>query len=335
MKKLNRFWKVMLIVLALTTTGVFGILSWHLYQKLYGHSNYTENYSRGLEKIFYRNGTVRVINTQTLRYTTPKLDWIANYDQDDSLTVFCYKCKRGYMSLYDGKIAIPAHYQSAWMFSEGLGAVIKDNQLGFINYAGKEVIPFKFPINPVPATKIDFVFKKGFCTMVNSKGKHGLINKKGEWVIQPEYDYIRNPEHGYRVVLKNKKAGLLDSLLRVALPFEYDAITIAEDGLIVARDGMQKKLSFDGRTVITPFVYDKANNIYYNSGKVNKKGEDIQIISDYLVFNINNKMGLLDKNGKVVIKARFDDISALANDLFSCKLGDFNIMLNAKGEVTK
>lgn len=335
MKKINLFWKVMLIVLPLTSTAIFCILALQQYHNIYG-KRYTEHYSHGLDKVYYRNYKVRILSTQTMRFTTPKLDWITEYKETDSLTVFCHEGKRGYLSLYDGKIVIPEQYQAAWMFSEGLGAVIKDNKLGFINTSGKVIIPFKFHFNPLSDVKVDYLFKNGICAVMDITGKMGLINKKGDWVIQPEYDYIRNPKHGYRLITKEKKAGLLDSMQNMVLPVEYDAITIADDGLVVAKDGLQQKLSFDTRTVINPFVYDGFCIIYYNSGKVNKKGEDIQLKSDYLTFGINSKIGLMDKNGKVILRALYDDIDALANDLFACKLGDQYITLNSQGqEVTQ
>ena len=210
-----------------------------------------------MKKLYFHNGKVRVNNTQMDCYTTPKLDWIANFDDSDSLTVFCYQGKREYMSLYDGKIRIPAKYQAAWMFSEGSGAVIKDNKLGFINPFGNEVIPLKFSINPVPGTKIDYLFKLGLCTMINTSGKQGLINKKGEWVLQPQYDYIRNPEQGYRVITQNGIFGLLDSVLNLKLAIKYDAINVTHDGLVVVYDGISQKLAFDAKTVLDPFVYDE------------------------------------------------------------------------------
>jgi hypothetical protein len=335
MKKLNLFWKIMLIVLPLTTTAACGILSYKLFVRLYGRNGYTETLSRSLKEVYYRNGYVRVLNTQTRSFVTPKLDWITDADCDDSLTVFSYKGKRGYLSLYNGKITIPAQYQAAWLFSEGLGAVIKDNNLGFINSRGQVEIPFQFFINPVPGEKVDFLFKNGYCSMLNPHNKHGLINKKGEWVVQPDYDYIRNPKHGFRVITKDRKSGLLDSLLNMVLPVEYDAITIADDGLVVAKEGLQQKLSFDTQTVIHPFVYDGFSIIYYNSGQVNKKGEDIQLKSDYLTFGINSKIGLMDKNGKIILRALYNDISALANDLFSCKLGEHYVILNGQGQEVK
>lgn len=332
MKKIHLFWKVMLVVLPLSTTALFGLLSWNLYHRLYGESNHTETYSRGLEKIYYRNGTVRVMNTQTRKFTTPRLRWIANYDGSDSLIVFCCKCRRGYMSLYNGEIVIPAQYQSAWMFSEGLGAVIKENKIGFIDSQGKEVIPFQFRVNPLPGRRVDFLFKKGLCPILNTRGKVGLINKKGEWVLQPEYDNITSPGQGYRVVSKGGKSGLLDSLLHQVLPFEYDTIVIATDGLIVARGGLQQKLAFDAQTIVNPFLYDEVSDIYYHSGKVNEEGDDIQVKSDYMAFKINGKAGLLDKNGKVVLTAKFDDIAALSNDLFTCTIGGYQITMNAGGQ---
>ena len=333
MNKLGLFWKVLLIMLTLSATCLASAFAWYMYDRRWGHNDYTEKFCRGLEKVYFHNGKVRVFNTQTNSYITPKLDWIANFDDSDSLTVFCYQGKRGYMGLYDGKIRIPAQYQSAWMFSEGLGAVIKDNKLGFINKLGKEAIPLQFPISPLSGTMIDYLFKQGLCTMINPSGKQGLINKKGEWVLQPEYEYIRNPINGYRVIKKNGKFGLLDSILNLKLPIKYDAINVANDGLVVASDGLQQKLAFDAKTVIDPFVYDEIDYLHFNSGKVDAEGEEILIKSDYLTYKVADKWGVMDKMGKVVIYARYCNINALTNDLFSCQIGDYWINLNAKGQI--
>lgn len=331
MKKLTTFKKVMLVLLLVLIIAILSFSAWHVHQRVYG-AKYTENYSIGLSKVFFRNYKIRILNIQTQKYTTPELDWITDSKSTDSMAVFCYKGKRGYMSLINGEITIPAQYQAAWKFSEGLAAVVKDHKLGFINSSGEVLIPFKFHFTRLSAAKVDYVFKNGICAATDSIGKLGFINTKGEWVSEPKYDYVGNAVNGYRMVVIKSKTGVIDSLLQIKVPLEYDDITVTIDGFVLAKDGMQQKLSFDLQTVINPFMYDDFDYIYYNSGKVTEDGNDILMKSDFVVYKINDKYGLMDKNGRIVLKARFDDISALANDLFTCRIGGHRLTVNAKGE---
>lgn len=331
MKKLTTFKKVMLVLLLVLIIAILSFSAWHVHQRVYG-AKYSENYGIGFKKVFFRNYKIRIWNIQTQKYTTPELDWITDYKSTDSFAVFSYKGKRGYLSLVDGEIAIPAQYQAAWKFSEGLGAVVKDNMLGFINTSGEVVIPFQFHSKSRSAAKNDYLFKNGICAAMDKNGKLGFINTKGKWVFKPQYDFIGNPVNGYREVALASKAGVIDSLFEIKLPLEYDDITVTDDGFVVSKEGMQYLLATDGETVANSFMYDDFDYIYYNSGKVTEDGTDILLKSDFVVYYINKKQGLMDSTGRIILKARYDDISALSNDLFSCRTGEHRFTVNAKGK---
>jgi len=121
-------------------------------------------------------------------------------------------------------------------------------------------------------------------------------------------------------------------LLRIKLPIDYDAITIEKDGFVISKDGLQQKLATDAQSIINPFMYDEVDYLHFNSGKVTAEGEDILVKSDYFAYTINEKYGLMDSKGKMILRAKFDDINALTNDLFSCKIGEHQITMNSKGE---
>lgn len=59
-------------------------MAWKSYQSVYGETHYTETLSRGFHKVYYAYGRVRVRNSQTRQFATPKLDWISNYTSSDS-----------------------------------------------------------------------------------------------------------------------------------------------------------------------------------------------------------------------------------------------------------
>ena len=135
------------------------------------------------------DGKVSIKNATTGKVTIKdiKLDWTAP-SRNDSLAVFCSENKRGYYNMYTGEIAIPAQYRRAWVFSEGLAAVQKNGNIGFINRKGDVIIDFKYPFHGNPLS--EFIFDDGHCVVADTTGKCGVINKKGEWLIGPEYDNI-------------------------------------------------------------------------------------------------------------------------------------------------
>lgn len=59
-----------------------------------------------------------IINIQTCEVTEKDTDWIAIYPDEDSLMVYSKNGKRGY--IINGKVAIPAKYDKAWVFSCGV-----------------------------------------------------------------------------------------------------------------------------------------------------------------------------------------------------------------------
>ena len=333
-KRLLLFWRILVaagMVSILFLAGLFVYEFMRDQRKL----RYTcsSQYSDSYHLEWYK-GTVRIKSVETGKYMTPALNHIYDRNVKDTLTVFFHKNKRGFLDVYTGKIVIPALYDRAWIFSEGLGAVVKEGKLGFINKKGDVVIPFQFAFQEHWTKRVDFLFKGGLCTVIDSTGKHGLIDKTGKWVVMPHYDYINNPENGLRIVKKDRKYGVMDESLQWRLPIEYDWIMMEREGFIVRNNNEQQLLAMDGKTVLQPFVYNSTNILHYNSGKVNEAGEDIFVKSDYRKFSVNGKSGLMDNNGKVTVPAIYGNISALGNDLFSCKIveSNFYITINGRGE---
>ena len=141
----------------------------------------------------YSKNTVRIRDISSGKFLTPKLTSICKGGVSDTLTVFFQGEKRGFLNVHTGKIEIPAKYQKAWIFSEGLGAVVMNGKVGFINKKGETVIPCRYAYNSSFPKTVDFLFKSGYCTVFDDSGKAGLIDKNGKWVIQPQYDYINPP----------------------------------------------------------------------------------------------------------------------------------------------
>ena len=150
---------------------------------------------------------------------------------------------------------LTGEYDKAWHFSEGVAAVVINDTIGFINKQGQWVLPPTFPLvaklssrNPnyydceyndslgIP-DYVDIVFHDGYCPMVASPGRHGLINRQGQWVVSPDYEYISHPLMGYRTVKKDGHYGLMDRQLKIALPIVFSDITLDKSDNSIALNG--------------------------------------------------------------------------------------------------
>ncbi len=80
---------------------------------------------------------------------------------------------------------------------------MKNGKIGSINAKNEVVITFLFDY-PDKCRMWDFgyLFHDGYCIMTNKDGDLGLIDKNGNWVIEPAYDEIWAPhESGYRIIV--------------------------------------------------------------------------------------------------------------------------------------
>lgn len=253
------------------------------------------------------DGKVSIKNTVTGKVTIKDimLDWTTS-SPNDSLSVFCSDNKRGYYNPYTGEIAIPAQYRRAWIFSEGLAAVQRNGMIGFINHKGETVIDFKYPYHGNPLH--EFVFKHGHCIVADTTGKCGVINKKGTWIIKPEYDQI----------------------------------AAEEDYAIVSKAGVRMQLGYDGR-IINSFVLDRIDRLTYKLKEryENKDGEityiDKEIDTGLFAYRVGGLCGLMDADCHRLTDPLYENIYAVDMNMFRATLTDYysEVILNAKGIVMK
>ena len=251
------------------------------------------------------DGKVTIKNARTGKVTIKdiKLDW-AQESSMDSLAVFCSEKKRGYYNMYTGEIAVPAQYRRAWVFAEGVAAVQKNGMIGFIDHNGNTVIDFQFPYHGNPLT--EFVFSDGHCVVADTLGKCGVIDKKGNWLIKPEYDNIST----YK---------------------EY---------AIVSKAGIRMQVSYDG-TVMNSFVLDDINRLTYTVKEryENREGEieylDKEIDTGLFSYRVGGRCGLMDANCNRLTEPLYKSITAVDKNMFRATLIDYysEVILNAKGVV--
>ena len=251
-------------------------------------------------KVSIKNSTTGVVTIKDV-----KLDWTLR-SRNDSLAVFCSENKRGYYNMYTGEIAIPAQYRRAWVFSEGLAAVQKNGNIGFIDHKGNVIIGFLFPYHGNPLT--EFVFDDGHCVVANAEGKCGVIDRKGQWLIQPEYDTV----NAFR---------------------EY---------AIVSKSGVSLQVSYDGR-VLNSFVLDSVYELTFDEYEryENREGEieyaEKVVQTGLYAYCVGGRYGLMDGNCHRLTEPLYGSIRAVNRNMFRATLLDgwSEVILNAKGDVMR
>lgn len=319
-------------------TCIVGKGCFELYDALWGECDWrTETCSENVEVHFFNDNTKRLFNTKTKRYTTPRMDWIVFDEWNDTIGVYAINDKRGYVNLNDGEIIIEAEknqYEMAWVFSEGLAAVMKDGKVGFVNMENEIVIPFQFNYDPgCGMWNLGFVFHEGLCCMTSAENKLGLINTAGEWVVEAEYDEIWVPCHDHRILIKNNKYGVADINGQIIYPAEYGYIDILSDGFVLTKGGKRWQVDREGKTIVD-FMFDETYDLYYpdNSFSTNEK---VEYYSPFACYRILGRYGIFSRTtGKAITPAIYLDVEQLSYTLFKVQTDNMDwTLLDTDGNI--
>ena len=307
-------------ILILIPVGFVALVGYALYEDAYGRDYWDRKLSENVTLRSFSDNKWRVYNRQTCKYTTEKINWVSEASETDSLAVYALPGKRGYININTGHIIIDAEandYHKAWVFSEGLAAVMKDGKIGFINANNEIVIPFQFDYSDkCRMWDFGYLFHDGYCIMTNEDGDLGLIDTTGKWIVEPEYDEIWAPqEWGYRVIVNDEKYGILDSTCNIVYLVEYDNINILSDGFILNKDGRKWQVDLSGN-IIQPFMYDGTYYLNYPVG-YNENGDIQYAFADYLKYEVADRYGIMDRiTGKAITAAIYSDINMLSQEIF-------------------
>jgi len=303
----------------------------------YDNFNYRENISERIS--FCENGAHGyLVDNVTGKKVLCDVKWVIAPDNEkDTLACYASKGYRGYLDVRTGHPVIPAkRYTKAWLFSEGLAAVMeKDSTIKFIDTHGQVVIDkdkrFRYP-----AFSYGYLFYDSLCAMTDASGKWGIINRKGDWVICPEYDGIAHEDAGFWLLNKGEKRGLLDKQAKSIIPVEYRNVEVLEQGIsVVLEDYTMCMMDYDG-TLKYKFVCDDVDDMYYTAPETNDNEEDNRKLAPCKSYSTYaGHCGLLGPDGKPITKPLFTNIYAVSFDIYFCQYDNSGcgILLDGNGRI--
>jgi hypothetical protein len=141
--------------------------------------------------------------------------------------------------------------------------------------------------------------------------KWGYINRRGEWVLRPQYEYAADfQDNGYAVVQINGHSGIIDPAGKYVVPPKFDSISPYSEGraIVIDEQGF-KVLDQDGRIITgTAYGYIAA----YRDGRAVFTPVSGQVGEQ--------RYGYLDLQGTEVIPARYENAADFQDDKAIVKL---------------
>lgn len=301
----------------------------------YLHDDYSNVYVSPY--VIHHDGSPSYLyNTVEGRRTITGVQWICK-SADDSLTVYGQNNKRGYFNMFTGKPVIPAQYEKAWVFSEGVAWVMRQGELYLIDHNGNDVVGKAFPFTE----QIDcYCFHRGICPMLGSNGRIGFIDKQGDWVIEPVLRYVNHDDNGFWIGYdSDDNYGVYTEGGDILLPFEFDYIRIDySDDYIKARtlDHVDQVYDFEGH-LVNACSFDQISKLEFESDEFEYQTYLEEYVRKTVPANCMSYMssdyhyGLMDKNGNIITPPLYDDIDAIAKDRYFCSSDKGSVILDDKG----
>lgn len=194
-----------------------------------------------------------------------------------------------------GKIVIPCRFSDAGYFSEGLAAVVRNNEMQYINAKGKVMMQFK------DYAALGSHFDSGHA-IVFLKSGYGLVNKNGDFIIKP-FNFRITDEGNFYIVWQSApgspiKLVLFDKTGKQLDPRSFDRLEKQENGYWMAEhDGHSGFLNETGKEII-PLKYSF-----------------VLTFSEHLcgVADFNNHWGYINEKGEEVIPLKYGGANSFSS----------------------
>lgn len=330
-------WRIVLALLTLLGAAaavMVAIVGIQVVQERVAREKYfvSEQLGSRYELRVYYHGSDRIGERGKRHSLVKGVDWVTG-DDSDSLWVVASGGRRAYFNANTGCMLSPFIYRKAWIYSEGVAAVVDSNyRLRFLDTQGNPAFARSFEYQKEHIC--DYVFKKGLCQVYDSLNRVGLINRSGEWVVAPEYDsmsYVGT----YWTLMRADSLTVLDSAGRTVIGMRLgQQLSITDDGDLEVWQQRRPACLYnkEGKVV--------AKQTYWNLSQLTYYDDDSEIYTGMLSYQTSYMHnGLMTSDGRVLTDAIYGEIIAYGKDLFraeyECGYGTSYVLLNSKGQLVE
>lgn len=192
-------------------------------------------------------------------------------------------------------------------FRHGLSKVRKGDYFGYINQKGKLLTEIKYEMN--------YAFSEGFA-VVKINNKYGLIDTLGNVKIQTKYDLLNDIHLGIASFKKENKWGLVNSKGEELTQAKYQEIKRVYKGVIAAKLYGKWGIVSPLGEELTAFEFEEIEIREKSERTVRDFGvKKVDFDEGYLLVSKNNKWGLVDLEGKLIIPTTYDYIYQFTNGI--------------------
>ena len=243
--------------------------------------------------------------------------WRDEYRQVDDFhdglaAVWLHNKKWGFVN-EKGTLVIPAVFDEAYSFDEGVSRVVRNDLYGLIDKKGKFIVPCQYK-------SIGFCVGGFFSVQDVETDKKGFIEKTGKIVVPIKYDSVGRFFDGMALVYKrNAGCGYVDATGKEVIPLQYADGWAFEQGTVPVKKNDKWGFINKKNKPLTSFVYDDAQPFEEGfsvvtkddkKGFVNPQGKEIvplvyenaeKFSEGLAAVKKEGKWGYIDTEGKVVI----------------------------------
>jgi hypothetical protein len=219
--------------------------------------------------------------------------------------------KFGYVNPKNQELVIQPQYEDAYEFNGGLAAVVlkpcTDSCL--FNYIDKNG---KIAFDKTFSSSGDFVKGKAVVAVAycdKTPCKYGIINRKGDFSVNPDYEDIQPQSEGLFAAHNFKGYGFINDADKTVIPFIYQDATPFSDGMAAVKKG--DKWIF----------IDKIGNQLFTQSYTNVTGFSSGLAA---VTDNDSTYGYIDKTGSWVIQPKFENAEPFEGDTAIVSLKEAN-----------
>ncbi len=214
----------------------------------------------------------------------------------------------------NGKEVIPIKYDAAVVSDEGIIWVKIDDKWGIMDTSGKEISP------PVYDYEAVTPFTNGVAWILKDN-KWGLVDGSGKTVIPPKFEGACPFVGEFSAVMIENKWGLIDKTGKEIIPIgKYEDIGISKNYEYFGYSWIIKNYGSLGYSWIIKNIKYYGSLGYFRIIK-NTPCDDLEDLlrEGLIAVKSDGKFGFVDKNGKVVIPPRYEEVMPFVRGISAVK----------------